>query len=400
MDLIVQIKIFIENLIDIILSEYFIIILFSIILLYHILCYFIRDKKYVIALKKCKDPKEIKLIDLKELPLVNILIPAWNEGKIFEGCLESITKLTYPNLKVIINAGGSKPTIKIAESYKNLQNFEILYQKKGEGKIKAINDCLKYISEGVVYLIDADIYLDDNIFLQMLYPIITEKEKIVISTIKPHNFILNRDLVKYVFINRNPWFHKKISNYSNSVSQNVCMNYEVIQNVKKFSEGKLADDGFIIGSDIRKKDYKIYLISNVSVDSFNFPLSIRQYFRQNLRWLENFLFIAYKSQKFQFLKFIVLTLISLYIFVSPFLFFIHIYLSIFSLILIFSIYLKKIRKILFFKSISKKTLIKFKLIFLLKLIFYIYVDLIMNIIVSFELIFYRKAYKRRKNLLD
>ena len=389
----------ISSFIGLIFSIYFIIFLFSIITLYHFLLYFIRDKKYVFSLKKFNDPEVIKLSDLNEFPVVNILIPAWNEGEIFRGCLECIIKLTYPNLKVIINAGGSTQTIKIAESYKNLENFEILYQKKGEGKIKAINDCLKHVSEGVVYLIDADIYLDDNIFLQMLYPIITGKENIVISTIKPHNSIVNRDLVNYIFINRNLWFHQKISNYSNSVTQNVCMNYDVIQSVKKFSEGKLADDGFIIGSDIRKQDYKIYLISNVSVDSFNFPLRIKQYIHQNLRWLENFLFNAYKRQKFQVLKFIGLTLISIYIFVSPFLFFLQIYLFIFSLILIFSMYLKKIRKILFFKRISKKTLVRFKLIFLIKVIFYIYVDLIMNIVVSFELIFYRKAYKKRKNLI-
>ena len=76
----------------------FILIIF--ILIFHILAYLIRDRKYIRDRKNYKDSQEVNIQDLKDLPLVNIIIPAWNEGKSFENCLLSIKELYYPNLKI------------------------------------------------------------------------------------------------------------------------------------------------------------------------------------------------------------------------------------------------------------------------------------------------------------
>ena len=138
----------------------FFIFLILVVIFFNIFLYFLRDRKYIRVFKKFKDPEIVKLEDLKELPLVNIIIPAWKEGKLFNDCLLSITKLNYPYLKVIISAGGNEETIQIANSFKKFKNFVILKQKPG-GKMKALNDCLKYVSEGIIYSIDADVILNN-----------------------------------------------------------------------------------------------------------------------------------------------------------------------------------------------------------------------------------------------
>jgi len=91
-----------------------ILILLLIIILYHVLLFFFRDLKYKRFLKKYEDPQDIKIEDLSELPVVNLIVPAWKEGVSFEYCLSAIKKLNYPKLNVIINAGGNDETIKIA----------------------------------------------------------------------------------------------------------------------------------------------------------------------------------------------------------------------------------------------------------------------------------------------
>ena len=93
----------IENLLFFLNSFSFVIFLALIVIFYQIIFYFFRDRKNIEALKKFKDPETVTLKDLKEFPLINIIIPAWKEGSLFEDCLLSITKLKYPNLKVIIN---------------------------------------------------------------------------------------------------------------------------------------------------------------------------------------------------------------------------------------------------------------------------------------------------------
>lgn len=394
-----QIQKILEIIFGFLFSTNFLIILIISIIFYHLFQYFIRDKSYKRSYKYYKHIGKVKLEDLKEIPLVNIIVPAWKEGKIFSGCLLQISKLSYPNLKIILNAGGSDETIKIANSFKKYKNFLIIYQEVGQGKIKAINDCLKHVSEGIVYLIDADIYLDDDIFFQMLNSILNYNQKIAISMIKPHNSIRNRDLVKYVLINRNPWFLHKYTRYVKSTSQNTIISYDVIKDVRNFTEGRLADDGYVIGSDIRKKGYQIFLISNSMVESYNYPLKLRDYLNQNLRWLENFLFTIFKENKLRSAKFLGLTFISIYIYISPLLFFINPYAFYMGIVFILSICLKKLRKILFFRTFDEKTSLNLKLSFYIKLLFYIYFDLLINIIVFFEMLFYRKAYKKRKNLL-
>jgi len=394
-----QIKNLIELSLNFILSINFIIILAIFILLYHILKYFVIDRKHIKALKESREPKLVTIEDLKEIPLTNIIIPAWKEGEIFEGCLLSIVKLTYPNLKIIVNAGGSEETINIANSFKKYDNFTILYQTAGEGKIKAINDCLKHTSEGIIYFIDADMYLTDEIFFWMLYLIINENKEIVASLYRPDESIESIDIVKHAFFNRyEPFFKSIVTNRKDQISAHTCMKYTVIKSVGKLTEKRSFDDNSSISLDLYSKGYTVYRSSKM-VQSFTYPKKVIEYMNQNLRWVENAQFFNLKNNKFRFFKFFLIFLISIYMFISPFLLFLNIYFFLFGILILLSYYLKKIRKVIFYKLNNKKDSICLNFKFFIKLIYYIYVDALIVIIAFFEILFYRKAYKKRKNLI-
>ena len=72
-----QIKNLIGLILNFVLSIYFIIFLIIFILSYSIVKYFIRDRKYIKNLKEFRDLERVTIEDLKDLPLVNIIIPAW-----------------------------------------------------------------------------------------------------------------------------------------------------------------------------------------------------------------------------------------------------------------------------------------------------------------------------------
>lgn len=380
-------------------SDIFILYLLITIISIHLILFFVRDKNYISALENIKTVEPLSLQDFDNLPTVNIIVPAWKEGEIFNGCLLQISKLSYPNLKVIVNAGGSNETINIANSFKKNDNFTIIYQKTGQGKIKAINDCLRHVSEGIIYLIDADVILTDQIILNILYSLIYENNEVVVARVKPHSSIQNMDLVKYLEINRNIDFLGSFSNKVNYTTQNTGIKHEVIKTIGKFSEGRLSDDGISMGSDILSKGFQIHLIDK-KVESFNYPYKIKDYFKQNLRWLENYLYTPYKNRFLKTVKFFGLVLISIYIFISPFLLVFNINLFLIGLVMLLSSYLKRVRKTVFFKMTNSNENIKISTFFYIKLVLYIIIDLLMNIIVFIEIIFYRKAYKKRKNLLQ
>ncbi|MFW9973310.1 MAG: glycosyltransferase [Candidatus Odinarchaeota archaeon] len=377
-----------------------IIILILLIIFINTLLYFIRDKKYVKPYQIYTDPEHLTLEALNEIPLVNIIVPAWKEGELFRQSLSSILKLNYPKIKVIVNAGGDEETIKIANSFKKYNNFLIIYQKQGGGKIKALNDCLKYISEGIIYMVDADVYFTDEVLIRLLYPLTNLNERVTSNGHRPLKHQENKNFVKYLFINRNLSFRKKFSRYMVEVSgANTCMKFEVVQEIGNFSENRLIPEDLSRGIDIASKGIKIYhLIDSRSLIHSDVPDSIKSFFNQRIRWQQSRLLFSFQSKnKKMFLPSILLFLLSLYLLLFPILIFIHIWFVLIEFYIFFNIYLLRIRRILFFKKTRPEMWSKLKFSFYFKIFFYIFLELIVNIYMMLEIIFSRKKFKARKN---
>ncbi|MFW9828926.1 MAG: glycosyltransferase [Candidatus Thorarchaeota archaeon] len=393
--------IFLLNLLN---SFHFFLLLVLIVFLYHLVLFISRDRNYIKSFNNEKDPENIGLGDLLSIPIVNIIIPAWKEGEIFRDCLNSISKLTYPRLKIIVNAGGDKETIKIASFFKKHNNFIILHQKGGAnrpslGKIKAVNECLDYVSEGLIYFIDADSYLNDEILLRIIFPLINSKEKIVGSGVRPLKSQENISLVKYLFFDRNSNFVFKFSRYSKRVvmaGQNTCVKFEVINSISKFLEDKKYATDKSMAEDMYSKGFKPYRLRDFRSRIFvDFSTKIREFIRQRVIWAENSLFYSYKYKKLKFLKHLLLLIFSLYILVSPFLILLNLGFLIIGVIFFLSIYLKKIRKYLFFKlTTGKEYPIDYNIVFFFKLIYYLLVEAVINIIIPFHLFLYYRSIKK------
>ncbi len=392
-----QIKNLFEILMDYIYSLYFFFLIFIILTIYHLLLHLLRDRNYLKYLNGFKDSSPDSIRQLQEIPPISIIVPAWKEDEHFKQCLNALDQLNYPKLKIIVNAGGSNETLEIANSFIENERFKVIYQKGGEGKIKAINDSLKFISDGIICLLDADIIITDKNLLEMIYPLINGKEEIVIAPLIPHTSILNSDYAIYGYINRDTKFRQKFRRYIFGLASNACVKYDVIKKIGRFSEKRMADDGISTGIDLSLKGIKTYILNEKKIQALTYPIRIKEYFQQNIRWIENFLLSKIKNRKLRILKFFGLVTLSIYTLVYPLLIFINIYFFFIGITIFYSFYLKKIRKILFYRS-TDSNILRFKPVFYLKLIFFIYIDKLINIIAFLETLFYRKAYKRRKNL--
>ena len=402
-----QINNLIYQLINIINSINFFLVILILTLIVQFLIYFIRDRKLSRAFNSFRDPDHISITDLKFIPLVNIIVPAWREGKLFNDALISIKNLTYPKIKIIVNAGGNKETLDIANSFKKYDNFQILHQKGGAdrpslGKIKAVNDCLSYITEGIIYLIDADTYLRDEILLRMLFPIVNYNEKIVVGGVRPLRDQENINLVKYLHMDRNNDFKIKFYRYSKVkaiAGTNTCFSYDVIKTIGKFSENKLYSTDGSMGKDITSKGYKIYRLHHYGHRIFvDFPSSCGKYIHQKTVWTENRLNYALSERKIgRLLKIIILDFLSFYIIISPFLIFLNFGLFFIGIGIFLNLYLKKIRKYIFFKlTLNRQYQIHFPKTLFLRLIFYIFLEAANNFFIPFHFLIYRKKFKKKK----
>ena len=398
-----------KNILDFLSSINAFFIIISLVFIFQVLNLIIRDKKHINVLKEFEDPKEISIKDLRYLPIVNIIIPAWKEGKEFQDCLNSIVKLKYPELKIIVNAGGSEETINIAKSFKKYSNFTILHQKGGKsraaiGKIKALNDCLDYVSEGILYLIDADCYITDDLLLRMIYPIINQDEDVVIGAgIRPLKSIENVDLVKYLQISTNRFFKEKFTrHYKIRISgANTTVNFKAMEQIGRFTENRNIAEDVSRGLDILSKGFNIYsLIDYRSCIYTDFPKTFKELLEQRKRQIENALINSFRNKRVKIiLKFLALLLGSLYILVFPLFLLLHYGLFFIGVYILLFMYLKKIRYYIFFRRIvDKKYYTKFRMRFFIKIIFYIYIEMISTILIPFDLILYKKKLKKKNKV--
>ncbi|MBD3211021.1 MAG: glycosyltransferase [Candidatus Lokiarchaeota archaeon] len=386
-------------LLDFIKNPNTLIFIFVFIILYNLILITIFDKKALRLIKSFQSIRNLTLKDLKTIPKITFVIPAWNENERLDEVLRNLKNLNYPKFEVILNAGGNSITNRIADSYKTVHGFTILKQKKGKGKIRAINDCLKYVQGGLVYIIDADVIISDELLLNMIFQIINKDEDIVVSAPKPHKNIRNKDLVKYLYMTQNPEFRKNPSQLAKTVGPNTIYNYNVIKTIGKFSEGIYSDDNLVIAEDLFNYNYHIFYLRGY-LGEFYIASTVSEYLNQNIRWIGNsYLRKKRKRKRVYQLKFFLYFFLSIYIYIFPIFAFIHITFFWLYLFLLVQLYSKRIRKIIFFKKLTKDyNFIKTNTVFYLKIFFYIYLESLAKILAAIEIIFLKKKYKKRKNL--
>ncbi len=96
---------------------------------------------------------------MKEMPLVSIIIPAYNSERTLEQCLRSIRDQTYSNIEGIVVDGGSKDkTEQIAKKY----GFNV-YVLEGKERSPAINYGIKRSGGEYIYRVDSDVILDKTL---------------------------------------------------------------------------------------------------------------------------------------------------------------------------------------------------------------------------------------------
>mgnify|MGYP006277599197 CR=1 FL=1 len=381
----------IYNLLDFFLNNiYFPLSLLLLIIIYHFFMYILRDPVYLHAIKRYNDPENISLIDLDSKPLINFIVPAWNEKKHLRKCLKSLIDLNYPTIKVIVNAGGDDGTLQIARDFKKNNNFVILHQKKGKksaalGKIKAINECLNHIEKGLIYIIDADCYITDEILLRIIYPIINKGENVVISHYRPLEEQEEKDFIKYLQISKIGSFTKKFSRYhETSVSgANTCINFKVLKDIGTFTDDRIIAEDISRGMDINNKGYKFFTLVDYRGKIFSdYPENLTEYSDQRKRYFQNRLVLArIEKNRLYYFKFVFIMFSSLYVIITPFFLFISFNLFLIAILFILFQYLIKIRRYFFFKNvINSKHQLTYKISFFIKIAAYLFIEKIIDII--------------------
>lgn len=97
----------------------------------------------------------------RKKPFVTILVPAYNEALVIERCLNSITRIKYKKIQVLVVSDGStdKTTQNVRQFIKmrGTKNIRLVALRRNRGKGGALNYALKkYCDSELIMVLDAD----------------------------------------------------------------------------------------------------------------------------------------------------------------------------------------------------------------------------------------------------
>jgi cellulose synthase/poly-beta-1,6-N-acetylglucosamine synthase-like glycosyltransferase len=106
--------------------------------------------------------------ELRELPPVSIIVPAYNEGRVMERALTSLMRLDYPEYEVlVVDDGSTDDTLAIASQWEGQRGsglFRVITKPNG-GKASALNAGIAHSRHPLIMSMDADSYLEPGTLL-------------------------------------------------------------------------------------------------------------------------------------------------------------------------------------------------------------------------------------------
>ena len=106
---------------------------------------------------------------MNKLPLISVIVPAYNAAKWLRACCESVFAQTYPNMElVVIDDGSTDETLALAESLaEGKENVRVIHTENG-GVCKARNTGIEAAAGEYITFLDSDDLLVGNA-LETLY---------------------------------------------------------------------------------------------------------------------------------------------------------------------------------------------------------------------------------------
>ncbi len=96
------------------------------------------------------------------MPLISVIVPAYNVGLYIERCVESLLAQTYGNYElIIVNDGSTDNTWEILQKYKNESRINLITQENG-GLSAARNTGISAATGSYLTFVDSDDWVDEN----------------------------------------------------------------------------------------------------------------------------------------------------------------------------------------------------------------------------------------------
>ena len=242
---------------------------------------------------------------IHQLPLVSIIVPAYNEGIVIESAITSLAKLVYPRKEIIvIDDGSTDKTYKLACKYKkNTPSTTIrVLTQQNSGKAAALNHGIKESAGELILCVDADSRLEED---SLAYAVSHFEDPTVaavagnVKIINRDNFITKMQALEYIeglnMVRRSQGYFHAVNIIPGPLG---LFRKTVLLDVGMYDSDTFAEDCDLTVKILargRKIQYEPFAVAWTEA-----PETVRAFFRQRYRWTRGILQALRKHQHFLF----------------------------------------------------------------------------------------------------
>ena len=220
------------------------------------------------------------------LPLVTILVAAWNEADLIAAHIERVLGLRYPHKQLVLCAGGTDQTYQIAQRYAGEQ-VQVLEQHAGEGKQAALERGLALAHGTLIYFTDADCLLDDETFERLIYVLACEGEQAATGASMPLPEQQTNSFVQQQWAPPSYIHGSNRDDYDQGLlGRNCAVTKEWVVQAWQPRRRIVSGTDYYLALRLRQAGVAIRRVP-ASVIATRFPTSVPAYVRQQRRWLRN-----------------------------------------------------------------------------------------------------------------
>ena len=232
-------------------------------------------------------------IQLNYYPAVTIVVPCWNEEKTVYQTVCSLLNLNYPKDKIkifIIDDGSTDNTWNVIKKFEKYPNIKVFHKENG-GKYTALNLGLQNTETDFFGSLDADSFVDPESLVRIMSYF--EKDSNIMAVTpailvnNPKKFIQNAQKAEYHM----GVYFKKMFSFLGAINAApgplAVFRKKVFDDLGPYQHGHNSED-MEIAYRMQKNRYNIEHCNDAYVYT-NTPLSVRQLYRQRLRWFYGFI---------------------------------------------------------------------------------------------------------------
>jgi glycosyltransferase involved in cell wall biosynthesis len=242
------------------------------------------------------------------MPQVSVLLAAWNERRHIDAHIGSFLSLDYPNIELVICAGGADGTFEQARKYA-CDRIIVLEQRAGEGKQAALARCLTRASGEVLYFTDADCRYSDEALVRLLAPLATEGEHAATGGSRPLAEQAQRLLPLYLWTSDVVASSRQGKYTQGLLGRNAAVTRYALDQSGGLSFPAPTGTDYQLARRLIEHGFAIRHVPT-SVVASEYPESLQVYRHKQSRWLRNLLIYGLRYGATRDLRATLITVVS------------------------------------------------------------------------------------------